>query len=98
MTRERFARQIPSADPHSARLTADEMADYVRLCEVGQNLERTSARWAREQAERDLSIRQRHGGAIVLAAVVIGTPIALLCLITRPRLSGRPPLPPSVEA
>ena len=75
------------------------MADYVRLCEVGENLERASARWAREQAERDLSVRQRHGGAIVLAAVVIiGTAIALLCLVISPRLSGRPRLPPSVEA
>ena len=98
MTREQFARRIPSTDPQSARLTADEMADYVRLCEVGENLERASARWAREQAERDLSVRQRHGGAIVLAAVVIGTAIALLCLMISPRLSGRPRLPPSVEA
>ena len=98
MPREQFARRVPSADPPSARLSADEMADYIRLCGLGENLERAATRWAREQAERDLWVRQRHGGAIVLAAVVIGTAIALLCLMISPRLSGRPRLPPSVEA
>src|SRR4051794_37675467 len=70
-----------SADPRGAPpLTSGEMADYVRLCEVGENLERAATRWAREQAARDLSVRQRHAG-IVLGAVVIGTAITLLCLI-----------------
>ena len=60
MTREQFARRVSSADPQSARLTADEMADYVRLCGLGENLERAAAQWAREQAERELSARQRR--------------------------------------
>src|SRR3954447_6965402 len=70
-----------SAGPRGAPpLNSGEMADYVRLCEIGENLEHAAARSAREQAARDLSVRQRHAG-IVLGAVVIGTAITLLCLI-----------------
>src|SRR3954469_18687810 len=99
MTREKSqTRRRPFGGPNAAGLTRDEMADYVRLCELGQNLERASARWAREQAHRDLPSRQRRGGGIVLAAVVIGLSITLLALIVRPRLSGRPRLPPSLQA
>src|SRR3954471_1239780 len=89
LTREKSpTRRGPFGDPNAAGLTRDEMADYVRLCELGQNLERASARWAREQAYPDPPARQRRGGGIVLAAVVIGMSITLLAVIVSPRLSG----------
>jgi hypothetical protein len=37
-----------------AVLSANEMADYVRLCELGATLERAAARWFEEQAERSV--------------------------------------------
>ena len=94
MTREQFARRVPSADPQSARLTADEVADCVRLCGAGENLERAAAQWAREQ-EREVSARQRRVGDFVLAVtLVIATAVAL---VVSARLSRRSRLRPSVR-
>ena len=72
-----------------AALTRNDMADYVRLCEMGENVERSVARWARERAERGLLARPRPRGGIVLAALAIGVAIILLGVIVRQRPSRR---------
>jgi ferric-dicitrate binding protein FerR (iron transport regulator) len=89
MTREHFGPgHNPSAPPASAALTRNEMADYVRLCEMGESLEGAAARWAREQAKRGLPARRRHRGGIVLAALAVGAAITLLGVMVR---RSRPP-------
>ena len=91
MTREqaKAGRNLPT-DPAMAALTRNDMADYVRLCELGESLERAAARWAREQAGPGPPAHPRHGRGIVLAAVVIGVAITLLGVVGRRRPSRRP--------
>jgi hypothetical protein len=45
---------IDQAPDRKPRTDANEMADYVRLCELGANLERAAARWFKEQVERSV--------------------------------------------
>ena len=99
MTREQFqAGRNPSAPPASAAFTRNDMADYVRLCESGESLERAAARWAREQAEGGLPARQRHRGGIIVAAVVVGVAITVRGVLVSPRISRRLRRPSSTEA
>jgi hypothetical protein len=100
MTREQFqAGRNPSAPAASAPLPRNDMADYVRLCEIGESLEHAAARWAREQAKRGLPARQRHRGGIILAAAaVVGVAITVLGVMVSPRISRRLRRPSSTEA